>query len=102
MRITNNNPNVVQDKEISSTQKAKGNQKNSDIEKISIGDNAKTEISARAREMAKAESIAKATPEVREEMIAELKRRIANKEYNVKSDAIADRMVKEHLRDIRR
>lgn len=56
-----------------------------------------TDISDKAKEMSLARKVAEGTDDVREAKIAELKRRIANKEYNVKSDAIADKMISEHL-----
>ena len=58
---------------------------------------ANTEISSKAKEMAKAKSVAEGAPDTREEKIAELKRRIASGKYGVDADAIADRMVNEHL-----
>jgi negative regulator of flagellin synthesis FlgM len=58
---------------------------------------ANTEISSKAKEMAKAKDVAASAPDVREEKIAELKRRIAAGKYQVDSDAIADRMVNDHL-----
>lgn len=54
-------------------------------------------LSARGRELAIAKKVALAAPDSREAKIAELRRRIANKEYNVKPEAVADRMVEEHL-----
>lgn len=59
---------------------------------------AKTEISAKAREMAKAKSVAQQTPDVREEKVAEIKRRLAEGRYKVDPQAVADRMVDEHLK----
>jgi len=61
------------------------------------GDSARPEISARAREFAQAKETASAAPDVREDRIAELKRRIASGSYKVDADALADRMVDEHL-----
>lgn len=58
---------------------------------------ARAEISARAKELAKAKDVASKTPDVREEKIAELKKRIASGQYQVDSNAVADRMVAEHL-----
>lgn len=66
-------------------------------EKNDVGD-ASTEISSRAKEMAQAKAAAMDAPETRDAKIAELKRRIANKEYNVKPEDIADRMVDDHIR----
>lgn len=60
-----------------------------------------SEISTRAKDMARAKEVASGAPDVREEKIAELKKRIANKEYNVKPEAIADRMVDEHMASAR-
>ena len=55
------------------------------------------EISGKARDLASARSIAENAPEVREARIAELRKKIQDKTYEVNSDAIADRMIKEHL-----
>jgi negative regulator of flagellin synthesis FlgM len=54
------------------------------------------EISSRAKDFAKAHAIASATPDVREDRIAELKRRIASGEYQVDSDKVAEKMIGEH------
>ena len=62
------------------------------------GDSARAEISSRAREFAAAKEVASAASDVREDRIAELKRRIESGSYKVDADAIADRMVDEHLR----
>lgn len=55
-------------------------------------------ISSKAREASRAREIARAAPDIREERIAELKKRIAQGGYHVDADAIADRLVNEHLR----
>ncbi len=47
--------------------------------------------------MAKAKAVAGETPDVREEKIAALRSRIAAGKYNVDADAIADRMVDDHI-----
>ena len=57
----------------------------------------KTEISDRGREIAKAKSAAVNAPDVREAKIAELKSRIEAGRYKVDADAVADRMVNEHM-----
>ncbi len=57
----------------------------------------KTEISDRGREIAKAKTEALSAPDVREAKIAELKSRIDAGRYKVDADAVADRMVNEHL-----
>ena len=55
------------------------------------------EISARAKDMSKAQSIAAEAPDVRQEKIDELKARIHAGKYNVDSTDIADRMVDDHM-----
>lgn len=61
-------------------------------------DGVKASISSKARDQARAREIASRTPDVREDRIAELKQRIAQGRYHIDADAIADRMVDEHLR----
>ena len=61
-------------------------------------DSVNAEISSKAKEMAKATQVAKDTPDVREAKIAELREKIQNKKYDVSSEAIADRLVDDHIR----
>lgn len=56
------------------------------------------QISAKGREMAQAKSIADQAPEIREAKIAELKKKIAAGKYSVDANAVADRMVDDHLK----
>jgi len=59
------------------------------------------DVSSRGRELAqahqKALDIARATPEVREDRVAELKELIANGKYEIRPDKIADGMMREAL-----
>ena len=64
----------------------------------SKSDSTNTEISSKAKDMAKAKQIATDTPDVREAKIAELRDKIQNKKYNVGADAIADKLVDDHIR----
>lgn len=57
----------------------------------------KTEISGRAREAAQAKEVAMSAGDIREQKIAELKKRIAEGTYKVDTKAVADRMVDDHL-----
>jgi negative regulator of flagellin synthesis FlgM len=59
---------------------------------------ANTEISSKGKEFAKAKAVASEAPDVREEKIAALKARIAEGRYKIDADAIADRMVDDHLK----
>ena len=102
MRVDNNQVNrAAQPEEGSSTRKTEKSRQSSQSTGAS-GSSAATEstsaeISQKAREFAKAKAAASSAPDVRAEKIAELKRKIASGEYNVKPDAIADRLVDEHL-----
>ena len=61
-------------------------------------ESASAEISSKAKDMAQAKQVAGDTPDVREAKIAELRDKIQNKKYNVSADAIADRLVDDHIR----
>ena len=66
-------------------------------QQTTIEGSAKSEISSRAKEMSKAKSLAEQAPDVREAKVEDLKRRIAAGKYNVDADAIADRLMSEHM-----
>ncbi|MBC7384625.1 MAG: flagellar biosynthesis anti-sigma factor FlgM [Cryobacterium sp.] len=54
------------------------------------------EISAKGKDFAKAHAVASAVSDIREDKIAELKKRIASGDYQIDNDAIADKMIGEH------
>jgi negative regulator of flagellin synthesis FlgM len=58
---------------------------------------ASADISAKGKEFAKTKAVANDAPDVREAKIAELKRRIAEGKYKVDGQAVASRMVDDHL-----
>jgi len=60
-------------------------------------DSANAEISSKAKDMAKAKQVAVDAPDVREAKIAALREQIQNKKYNVGADAIADKLVDDHM-----
>jgi negative regulator of flagellin synthesis FlgM len=108
MRITNNGSNplsnpAAQDARSSETSRAyssgraDGARRPERAESTSSESAIKPDISARAREFSKAKEIATGAPDVREEKIAELKRRIAEGKYSVDGDKVADRMVNDHM-----
>lgn len=66
------------------------------VAKTQTASSSSSEISDKAKEFAKAHAVASATPDVREDRIAELKKRIAAGDYKVDSDAIADKMIADH------
>lgn len=71
--------------------------KKAQASKVSSEQSAKSEISPKAREFAAAKAIATQTPDVREEKVAALKRRIAEGKYEVDAMKVADRLVDDHL-----
>ncbi len=102
MRIKEYNNQSVQQNKKSALDRIKNEAKVKDSTRLKnlkeSSDLSSASISGKAKEMAKAKQLAISAREVREDKIAELKRRIANKEYNIKSDEIAGKMVEEHLR----
>ena len=106
MKISANNQSQVQSKplttsESSSTSGAKRIEK-ADLskadaaKKAGVGD-VKAQISEKAKEFAKAKEVATSAPDIREQKIADLKSRIASGKYEVNAQAIADRLVDEHV-----
>lgn len=56
------------------------------------------EISEKARLMQQASRIAKETPEIDEAKVMRLRERISGGNYQVRGDALADKILEEHLR----
>jgi negative regulator of flagellin synthesis FlgM len=100
------NPNVaagssgIQSSDAKKIEKTKisGYEKSESAAAATKNQSANAEISSKAKDMAKAKQIASDSPDVREAKIAELKERIQNKKYNVGADAIADKLVDDHIR----
>ena len=65
---------------------------------VHSNESANAEISSRAKDMATAKHVANDTSDVREAKIAALREQIAQKKYNVSADAVADKLVDDHLR----
>lgn len=93
---------VSNSKQIDQSSRAQNTKKN---EKVSSTESeaqpnshTRTEISSRGKELAQAKAMAMDTPDVREDRVADLKKRIADGSYKINSSAIADRMLEEHLR----
>jgi negative regulator of flagellin synthesis FlgM len=100
------NPNIaagstgIQSAETKKTEKTKlnGYEKTDASSTSAKSGSANAEISSRAKDMAKAKQVAADTPDVREAKIAALREQIQNKKYNVSADAIADKLVDDHIR----
>ena len=106
MRVSSTGNNPIQGADVSGakqtsrateTQKTKKSDQAQGTTQVE-SDGATTNISPRAREMLQANAAAKSAPDVREEKIAELKRRIAAGSYQVDTDKVADHMVDDHLK----
>ncbi len=99
MKIKNYDSQIAQQTKQKALDRLKSQTHQNKVNDSSSGssETTKASFSERAKDMAKAQSLATQAEDIREAKIAELKRRIANNEYNVKPDAVADRMVEEHL-----
>lgn len=60
----------------------------------------RAEFSGRSRELAKASETLSATPAVRQEKVAEIRRRLDNNEYQVDSEKVAGKMIVDFLREM--
>lgn len=105
MRVTASN-NQVSNNDVKSSQgaskaaaaeKAKKSSKSNSSSSTGETGDVKMNISSEAKEFARAKQIASEAPDVREAKIAELKRRIAEGKYKVEAEAVADKMITEHL-----
>lgn len=91
---------VSQQKQVDKSSKAAKSSSansNSGAASASGSESVKTNLSAKGKEMAQAKSVAMQSPDVREEKIAELKKRIAEGRYNVDPQKVADKMVDDHM-----
>jgi negative regulator of flagellin synthesis FlgM len=104
MRINPANSSPIQSADTQAskkTEKSKANAYEARSEASGVSSNSdsvNTDISGKARDMARAKQAASESPDVREAKIAELREKIQNKKYNVGADAIADRLVDDHLK----
>ncbi len=105
MRVTNSPAQGVEGQKTSQSSKAgkasaagaTDKSESAEQSKAAQSGDAKSQISAKAREFAKAKEAAGGAPDVREEKIAALKARIASGKYTVDPDAIADKLVDDHV-----
>jgi negative regulator of flagellin synthesis FlgM len=59
---------------------------------------ANAEISSKSKDFAQAKAVAAKAPDIREDKVADLKSKISEGGYRIDADALADRMVDDHLR----
>ncbi|OFZ02100.1 MAG: flagellar biosynthesis anti-sigma factor FlgM [Bdellovibrionales bacterium GWC1_52_8] len=103
MRVSSTNSNAVQNAEVTGANKAAKtaakDKKIKDSEpKTTIEGSVNAQLSAKGKEFARVKEVADSAPDIREAKIAELKSKIAAGKYNVNADALAERMVSEHLK----
>ena len=106
MRVTQPGANSVQNGEVAGTKQggraagaheAKRSERSSESEKGS-SQGASSEISSKSRDFATAKAAAEATPDVREDRVADLKKRISDGSYKVNAEGVANRLVDDHLK----
>lgn len=104
MKVNSATTQAIQNKDIAGASGAKRSEKSSATDAAAkstspaIDSSAvKPEISSKAREFSQAKEAAAKAPDVREDKIAELKRRISAGTYQVNAQALADKMVDEHV-----
>ncbi len=105
MKVTNQSPEVVQDaKKNSEAKKAQKAERTAayQAEKAAASNAPSktavaTDISARGRELAQAKELARQAPDVREERILDLKKKIAEGTYMPEPSAVAESLIKDHL-----
>jgi len=106
MRVNQTNGNQVQGTETKRTGKAgqapetKGSQPATGGDAARGSDAVKSDLSSKGKEFARARAVAGGAPDVREDKIAELKKRIAEGSYKVDANSVADKMVDEHLAEL--
>lgn len=107
MKVSQSNSSPIQSSQASEAQAGKKAEKSNKTsstqstgryESVAPTGSARAEISSKAKEFSKAKAVADAAPDVREDRVADLKKRINSGQYKIDADAIADRMFEEHSR----
>lgn len=96
MKVTPAGNPPIQANDTTNTSRAEKNAQTHKTKK-EIPEGVSSKISSRAREFIKAKELASQAPDIREQRVAELKKKIAEGKYHVDVDAVADRLVEEHL-----
>jgi negative regulator of flagellin synthesis FlgM len=75
------------------------NQSVQDAQKVFTGPD-KVDLSAESKEMKKIYDVLASTPDTRTERVAELKKLVETGQYQVKSEDVADKMVKDFILEL--
>ncbi len=97
VKNTNDVKEAKETKDVKKADRPERSERTERTETLSNGD-AKAEISAKSKEFAQAKAVATHAPDVREDKVADLKKRIAEGNYQVDHDSLAERMVDDHIR----
>lgn len=98
MKISNKTPGALGNVDSAKIGKANDSAKKADAGLLdSIADSAKVDLSSRAMDIRKAKELATPTNDIDEAKVARLQKLIDAGEYRVDADAVADRLVDQHL-----
>jgi len=100
MRIEGYQVNQTKSDEVDSAKKNKADKLKSKQQQHSskkLSDMRKPEISQKAKHLAQAKRLADTAPDIRMDKVNALKERISKGEYHVSPEALADKMINEHL-----
>lgn len=106
MKVSNKLPNAMQNAEAAKTGKAgaadsllesKKNKPSAGVDRSAM-DSAKVDLSPRAQEMRKAKELATPSNDIDEAKVARLQKLIDEGKYKVDAEAIADRLLDEHMK----
>lgn len=106
MKITGKGPGSIQNPETMKSSKTDGaggvfgakRTKAGSAPGVDIVGSSRVEVSTRAQDMARAKELATPSDSIDEAKVARLQRLIDSGQYNVDAEAIADRLVDEHLK----
>ena len=93
-----NNPMVYVNQANASSPSAKSSSSQETKDSSSSGD--RVDLSDQSKEMQKIYDVLQATPDVREEKVAQYKKLIEDNNYQVSSDDVADRMLKDSILEL--
>lgn len=101
MKITDINPDTQYIQQNGKTTALDKNQ-DSPAEKNEFSAEDKVDLSAESKEMKKIHDILATTPDVRTEKMSELKKLVESGQYEVKSETVVDKMIKDSIWEMNR
>lgn len=101
MKVSGKSPSPMQTAESAKLAKTDGAERKSAKSTVSaadLGGSSKVDLSDRARDVAKAKSLATPSDSIDEAKVARLQKMIDQGNYKVDAEAIADRLLDEHMK----